>query len=369
MTDPGNKLATLADALARQIGLADYDLSLRTSELGYFSLESRRLLIEPPVEQAAIEAARSIGATASRVQTYLANEIALESAAKSIPYSVVSAVEPDSASSPDGLPLVDGPLAAELGPRDILLNEWAASDLGAKIGDRIRVTYYVSRPMGKLETEATTFTLRGVVRMTGLGADRGFAPTYEGITDAKRLSDWKPPFPMDLKKIRQEDEDYWNRYNATPKAFVSLTAGQELWAESEGRFGRYTSIRILPAPGKNLEQTADLFTKELLKGLRPGEMGLTIRPVRAEALEAAQLFFQYYRENANYLERTYDFVERLGIEKVRKETVYAPEAVRQGLLERLRKSKALSKDAWLEREDPVHPTQFVQIQPMETLSL
>ena len=49
-----------------------------------------------------------------------------------------------------------------------------------------------------------------------------------------------------------------------------------------------------------------------------------------QALEAAELFFQYYREHANYLERTYDFVERLGIEKVRKETVYAPEAVRLG---------------------------------------
>ena len=44
----------------------------------------------------------------------------------------------------------------------------------------------------------------------------------------------------------------------------------------------------------------------------------------------SELFFQYYRENANYLERTYDFVERLGIEKVRKETVYAPDAVRDG---------------------------------------
>jgi nitrite reductase/ring-hydroxylating ferredoxin subunit len=31
---------------------------------------------------------------------------------------------------------------------------------------------------------------------------------------------------------------------------------------------------------------------------------------------------------------------------VRKETVYAPEAVRDGLLDRLRKSKARARDAW-----------------------
>ena len=63
-----------------------------------------------------------------------------------------------------------------------------------------------------------------------------------------------------------------------------------------------------------------------------------------------------YREHANYLERTYDFVERLGIDKVRKETVYAPESGRWGLVDRLQKSKAASHDAWLEGQSPVNPT-------------
>ena len=50
-----------------------------------------------------------------------------------------------------------------------------------------------------------------------------------------------------------------------------------------------------------------------------------------EAIRAAELFFQYYRENANYLERTYDFVVRFGIEKVREETVYAPQTAQSGI--------------------------------------
>ena len=83
-----------------------------------------------------------------------------------------------------------------------------------------------------------------------------------------------------------------------------------------------------------------------------------------QALESAELFFQYYRENANYLERTYDFVERLGIEAVRRATVYAPEEIRRGLLERLSKSKEGASDAWLERRNP-RATQFVQIEPVE----
>lgn len=100
------------------------------------------------------------------------------------------------------------------------------------------------------------------------------------------------------------------------------------------------------------------------KTVRKADLLITVETT-AEALEAAEIFFQYYRENANYLERTYDFVERLGIEKVRKQTVYAPEAAKRALLDRLRKSKALAQDAWLERDSPVHPTQFVNIQPME----
>jgi nitrite reductase (NADH) large subunit len=103
------------------------------------------------------------------------------------------------------------------------------------------------------------------------------------------------------------------------------------------------------------------------KKVRKADLLVTVESTE-EALQASALFFQYYRENANYLERTYDFVERIGIERVRRETIYAPLAVQQGLRERLRKSKATSRDAWLEGDEPRHPTQFVQIEPMESLS-
>jgi nitrite reductase (NADH) large subunit len=100
------------------------------------------------------------------------------------------------------------------------------------------------------------------------------------------------------------------------------------------------------------------------KKVRKADLLVTVGTTE-QALEAASLFFQYYREGANYLERTYDFVERVGIEKVRKETVYATEVVRRDLLERLRKSKDRSSDAWLERDALRNPTQFVQIKPLE----
>jgi len=100
------------------------------------------------------------------------------------------------------------------------------------------------------------------------------------------------------------------------------------------------------------------------KKVRKADLLITVESTE-EALQAATLFFQYYRENANYLERTYDFVERKGIENVRRDTVYAPLAIQQGLRERLRKSKRISRDAWLEGDAPRHPTQFVQIESLE----
>ncbi len=102
------------------------------------------------------------------------------------------------------------------------------------------------------------------------------------------------------------------------------------------------------------------------KSVRKADLLITVETT-GQALEAAELFFQYYREQANYLERTYDFVERVGIDKVRKETVYAPEAARHGLLDRLKKSKAASRDAWLEGQSPVNPTQFIPLRPIESV--
>jgi nitrite reductase (NADH) large subunit len=100
------------------------------------------------------------------------------------------------------------------------------------------------------------------------------------------------------------------------------------------------------------------------KSVRKADLLTTVETTEA-ALESAELFFQYYREHANYLERTYDFVERIGIEKIRKDTVYATDAVKRGLLDRLGKSKARARDPWLEGRAPKHRTQFIPLQPID----
>ncbi|MBA3327934.1 MAG: NAD(P)/FAD-dependent oxidoreductase, partial [Solirubrobacterales bacterium] len=83
---------------------------------------------------------------------------------------------------------------------------------------------------------------------------------------------------------------------------------------------------------------------------------LTTVEDRAEALRVSTTFLQFYREHADYKERTYDFVPRVGLEEIRRQVL--GEATGAALRERLRIARAAATDPWLERDDPYHPRQF-----------
>jgi nitrite reductase (NADH) large subunit len=95
-----------------------------------------------------------------------------------------------------------------------------------------------------------------------------------------------------------------------------------------------------------------------------GAAGATVREAdvlatvatRAEALRVSTAFLQYYRENADYKERTYDFVPRIGLDAIREQVL--GEETSAALLERFRIARAAVADPWLERDRPYHPRQF-----------
>jgi nitrite reductase (NADH) large subunit len=79
-----------------------------------------------------------------------------------------------------------------------------------------------------------------------------------------------------------------------------------------------------------------------------------------EAKRLALVFLQHYREQAEYLERTYAYLERVGIDAVRAVVLDPEEAT--ALLERLRIAKsAVDPDPWRERHAPVSPKQFAEL--------
>ncbi len=289
----------LESALAAHLSLDDVGLRLRVDDQrAYISLESGRMLIEPAVAAAAESLGDAVGARPAPIITYLANTIELAGPVHRkdslpIPYSVVAAVPQGDQWPGPPLSLIDGTPAPPLSHGEILLNEWAATALGANVGDKVGLSYYVTAPGGQLQTENATFALRGIVALTGPAADPGFTPEYRGITDVQRLSDWEPPFPVDLSLIRREDEAYWDEQRTTPKAFVGLDDGLRLWAREAERFGRWTAIRYYPARGGAPPPPPDApsalaarVERELLSRLSPAAVGLNILPLRADALRA-----------------------------------------------------------------------------------
>jgi len=93
--------------------------------------------------------------------------------------------------------------------------------------------------------------------------------------------------------------------------------------------------------------------------VRKGDVLCTVN-THDEVLKYIGRVIQYYRENAKYLERTYDFVERLGIEKVQRVLMEDSEGICERLDEEIERASESYKDPWLEGASPVHPLQFVE---------
>lgn len=271
----GTQLETLLRDAAR---LEDVGLRLRSlPERGVLSLESATGLLADATAAAARSAAAERGFASQGVLTYLAS--AIRAGDRVLPYSLVSALEPEALAEVAGGQVVVGPA-----PR-LLLNDWAASDLRASPGDGVTLEYPVWLEEGRIDTRTAQFVLAGHVALKGPAADPDLAPEYPGITGSEHLSDWQPPFPVDLHRIRPQDEAYWERYRTTPKAFVELAAGQRLWRH---RLGGLTSIRFRPPAGMRLDDAAPALRATLTRALDPSQLGVRVESVRARGLEASR---------------------------------------------------------------------------------
>jgi nitrite reductase (NADH) large subunit len=91
--------------------------------------------------------------------------------------------------------------------------------------------------------------------------------------------------------------------------------------------------------------------------VRKGDI-LCVVDTHDDVLKYMGRFMQYYREHAKYLERTYDFVERLGIERLRLILVDDVEGIAERLDAEIQAAVDAYKDPWLEAERPIHPSQF-----------
>ena len=250
-------VATLVGALNKRITPADGSLTIRNIELtSEIEISSERVFME----NAVVNAYRNVPG-AKMVLTYFVNS--LQAGSNETPYSFVASMT-----------------GTELSENEIIINQWTAEDLNVRPGDTINMAYFEIGPLRQLEELTVGLVLKEIVPIEGKWADGALMPHLPGLSDAGHCREWEAGVPIELGKIREKDEAYWEEYKGIPKAFISPALAQKLWAN---RFGNYTAIRI-PASNFSEEDFRQLFNDNI----QSSDIGFAIQAVRDDGLQAAR---------------------------------------------------------------------------------
>lgn len=199
------------------------------------------------------------------VMTYFVNE--LRAGDRATPYSFVAGM--------DEAALGTDKLAAD----QIIINQWLADDLGAGPGDALMMRYFVLDEGRRLREQTRKLTVVRVLPMEGAAVDPALMPAFAGLSDVEDCRQWEAGVPIDLSRIRHKDEQYWDTYRGTPKAFVRYETARQMW---RNRFGAATAIRFPWTEG-----TLDEPAASLRDALDPADLGLAMLDVRGPAERSA----------------------------------------------------------------------------------
>ncbi|MGK0301879.1 MAG: putative ABC transport system permease protein, partial [Planctomycetota bacterium] len=228
------------------------------------------------LDQAIIDAVAHITPEAVGVVTYFVNS--LKAHDKQTPYSMVSAIGPLSRTTTNVAELRNLRALVPDGTNNdqIICNQWLAEDLGIKPGDTIELAYTVMNSALQFEEHSHKLQVHSIVPLAGAAADQTLMPAFPGLAEAKSCRDWEPGIPVDLQQLDDRDQEYWEEHKGTPKAFVTLATGQQLWSN---RFGTLTAIRTSSQQRQAIEQ-------QLPRQLDPKELNLQFQDLRGPALAA-----------------------------------------------------------------------------------
>jgi ABC-type lipoprotein release transport system permease subunit len=239
--------------------LEDYGLKVTelTSPAPLIQISADQLVVADEVVRAAERASLKSGL--QPIVTYLANTLVAGTGEteRKIPYSTITGVDSTAKLGPllddAGQPIV-------LADNEIVLNDRAAKDLEATVGDEISVTFYEPESThGELRERQPPpkFRLRAIVDLENSvgeptrAADPLLTPELPGVTDQDSIADWDLPFEL-VEKIRPQDEEYWDKYRTTPKAFVSLASAKRLW---KSRWGTISLLRIADSTESDISES------------------------------------------------------------------------------------------------------------------
>ncbi len=196
--------------------------------------------------------------------TYLVNAVSTPD--KSTPYSFVTAVD----SEYTGI---------NISAHEIILSDWIANDLDVKPGDSVTLRYFKMGALRKLKEDSARFAVKLILPLKNPLFDKTLMPDFPGMSDAGNCRDWETGAPIDLHKIRDQDEQYWKDYRGTPKALISFSDGQKLF---DNAFGHITSFRF-----SSDSQEIEKIKVKLISNLIPAEQGYSIQNVYQDGITAA----------------------------------------------------------------------------------
>ncbi|MGD0581667.1 MAG: FtsX-like permease family protein [Bacteroidales bacterium] len=247
----------LINDLKETLAPEDIELTARSvKKTNESELISSRIFIDQNI----VDAVRSVMPESQPIITYLANSVS--HGGLSAPYSFIAGIGNNEIPEGD----------------NVIVNEWLAKDINVRAGDTVSVSWYAPAGSRELEEKSGSFVVRGIASHSGIWADSTLMPEFPGIAGSKSCTDWDAGIDIKMDRIRKKDEDYWNRYGGTPKAFISYNKGRELWGNN---FGPATAIRF---PSK---YSKDDIIKDLTGRINPGSAGFTVVNIYDEMIKAA----------------------------------------------------------------------------------
>ncbi|MGE4568973.1 MAG: ABC transporter permease, partial [Bacteroidales bacterium] len=154
----------------------------------------------------------------NRLFSYFVNDLSSPRTGKSIPYSFVTAI--------------DQYLSDTLAENEILLSDVAAERLGARVGDTVRLTYFVAGRLKSLTEEHLAFVVKQICSIDDWVSDGHLSAEFPGLSDVDNCTDWDSDLPIRMERIEAVDEAYWDLYKSTPKALIAYKTGASAWSNS-----------------------------------------------------------------------------------------------------------------------------------------
>ncbi|MEE2968467.1 MAG: ABC transporter permease [Verrucomicrobiota bacterium] len=247
------------------------------SDINFTTFQSDRVFISEKVESAIM----AVDKTAEPILSYLINDIHFNE--KSVPYSVGTGIGPQSAK-----------LLGIQVPRknEVVIHHWLSDDikkggLDTRVGDTINISYFSVINTREFTTvgdqldengledqsDKRELEIKSIIPSDNPGLRIKWVPEFPGLKTAKTLSSWESGLPLNTKNIRPQDEEYWDKYRATPKMFLPIDLAKTYWGN---RFGKTTSILVSQLNSENFH---DLISPIL----KVTDLGMQIRQPHKEA--------------------------------------------------------------------------------------